>query len=81
MTHWRLRWCQSSVHPWHPLQISEKPMRSFTSVQMIHTHIESSCLELKHLAVPHSSHLAHLAINHVVKPLPALEGSAGGDSG
>ena len=19
MTHWRLRWCQSSVHPWHPL--------------------------------------------------------------
>ena len=46
-----------------------------------YTHIESSCLELKHLAVPHSSHLAHLAINHVVKPLTALEGSAGGDSG
>ena len=20
MAHWRLRWCQSSVHPWHPLQ-------------------------------------------------------------
>ena len=30
MTHWRLRWCQSSVHPWHPLQ-------SFTSIQTLHT--------------------------------------------
>ena len=34
MTHWRLRWCQSSVHPWHPLHLN----RSFTSVQVLHTH-------------------------------------------
>ena len=33
-----LRWAISCKHEIAPLQISEKPMRSFTSVQMIHTH-------------------------------------------
>ena len=26
MTHWRLRWCQSSVHPWHPLHWLYQPL-------------------------------------------------------
>ena len=33
-----LRWAISCKHEIAPLLISEKPMRSFTSVQMIHTH-------------------------------------------
>ena len=45
MTHWRLRWCQSSVHPWHPLHLN----RSFTSVPVLHTHTRQ---ELDHCSDP-----------------------------
>ena len=42
MTHWHLCWCQSSVHPWHPLhlyKITTSPGAKFNdSSEVTHTH-------------------------------------------
>ena len=36
MTHWRLRWCQSSVHPWHPLLPFMGTVFKLTKRQVLH---------------------------------------------
>ena len=44
MTHWRLHWCQSSVHPWHPLHYlkrekrEEKRRKFYIYPDVTHTH-------------------------------------------
>ena len=48
MTHWRLRWCESSVHPWHPLHYlkrekrEEKRRRFYIYPDVTHTHTRQS---------------------------------------
>ena len=57
MTHWRLRWCQSSVHPWHPLHYLKrgedrrKRRKFYIYPDVTHTHTHSLTPSLTHSGV------------------------------
>ena len=62
-----LRWAISCKHEIAPLLISEKPMRSFTSVQMIHTHTLTDLVAYTHTHThTHHSQTHRLGCRHTL---------------